>query len=154
MIMMKNKKFLKIFVAVIMLISVCSICVFAANPVNVYDYDMIPGYRCNYFLRYDKSSNAAYAQTLVTWNGANTDTETFGNVLTQCVVTYTDGTTDVSTKVSSDIEMNKLGGPMSMVTVNINTNKTIEKINSVHFMYVNGDFMGSYRGELVSGIDF
>lgn len=30
---------------------------------------------------------------------------------------------------------------MSMVTVNINSDKTVEKINSIHFMYLNGDFM-------------
>lgn len=34
---------------------------------------MISGYRCDDFLRCDKSSNVAYAQTLVTCNGANTD---------------------------------------------------------------------------------
>lgn len=38
--------------------------------------------------------------------------------------------------------MNRLGQSYAMITVNINSDKTLEKINSDHFMYVSGDFMG------------
>ena len=153
--MTNKKRIFAAFITVMMLFSVFSVYAFAANPIIDNDYDLVPGYRCYYYVRYDGYNRQAHAQTLIVWYSINAATIT-AKTATQCVVAYTDDTYTVEYNASQQSVLSSKGdGVTSMLSVDFDAGKTVTYIATEHHIYINEpDMPETIDYYMYAGVDF
>ena len=153
--MTNKKRIITAFITVMMLFSVFSVYAFAANPINDYDYNLVSGYRCNYYVRYDSYNQQAHAMTIIVWDNVNAATIT-AKTATQCVVAYTNDTYSVGYDVSQQSVLSSMGqGVTSMLSVDFDAGKTVTYIATEHHIYINEpDMPETIDYYMYAGVDF
>ncbi|PWL96615.1 MAG: hypothetical protein DBY04_07915 [Clostridiales bacterium] len=150
--MKKNTKIFALVMSIAMLFSAFSLTAFAENPINRYDYDILPGYRVNYFLRYDGN---AHAITAIAGDNLAIASSMLAQTYTFCVITYTDSSFSTNSQVSDELMLGEYGtGVLSQTSVIAETGKVVDWITSDHTLIINGDVLTTFGLDMYRGEDF
>ena len=154
---MKIKKFISIFVVVVMMLVMCAIPTFAAyeHLENTWDTETILPYWVRYFTGYDPARDA-FSYTFFGLEEAQPSGFTStGHVETELVVYYDDNTRASKYVSSSETEVAKKGdGNVACAEVMLDQTQDFVRIQTTHYVFVNGKMIHAKTFHYLEGVDF